>query len=97
MGSPHQRGRLKTKATAVLLDQDGKVGRAYGASNTPHIFVIGPDGRLAYQGSVDDKRSANPKDVEGAHNYFVEALDALLAEDVVPDPKTKPYGCSVKY
>lgn len=85
------------KATAVLLDPDGTVGRAYGASNTPHLFVIGPDGQVAYQGSVDDKRSANPKDIAGARNYLVEALDALLAGDAVPVSKVKAYGCSVKY
>ena len=86
-----------TKATAVLVDEDGTVGREYGASNTPHIFVIGPDGQLAYQGSVDDKRTADPAAVTGARNYLAEALDALLAGEPVPVAQTKPYGCSVKY
>lgn len=85
------------KATAVLLDEDGKVGRAYGASNTPHIFVINPDGEIVYQGSVDDKRSADPATVAGARNYLAEALDALLAGKPVPVAQTKAYGCSVKY
>jgi peroxiredoxin len=84
-------------ATAVLLDPEGKVGRAYGASNTPHIFVVGPDGKLAYEGSVDDQRSADPDTIQGARNYLAEALDALLDGKPVPTPKTKPYGCSVKY
>jgi len=85
------------KPTAVLLDTDGTVGRAYGASNTPHIFVVDPDGQLAYQGSVDDKRSADPAGFNGARNYLAEALDALLAGEEVPVAQTKAYGCSVKY
>jgi peroxiredoxin len=85
------------KANAVLLDADGKAGRAYGASNTPHIFVISPDGQIAYQGSVDDNRSADPTTVSGARSYLAEALDALLAGEPVPVAQTKPYGCSVKY
>ena len=84
-------------ATAVLLDADGAVGRAYGASNTPHIFVIGPDGRIAYQGAIDDKRSADPATLKGARNYLVESLDALLAGKSVPVAETQAYGCSVKY
>jgi peroxiredoxin len=51
------------KATAVLLDESGKTGRAYGASNTPHIFVVDADGKLAYRGSVDDQRTADPETV----------------------------------
>ena len=84
-------------ATAVLLDADGAVGRAYGASNTPHIFVIDPDGRIAYQGAIDDKRSADPATVADARNYLVEALDALLTGKPVPVAETQAYGCSVKY
>ena len=99
--SPEQwKQRIKdagSNATAVLLDEDGKVGRAYGASNTPHIFVVGRDGKLAYQGSVDDQRSADPDSIKGARSYLAEALDALLQGKAVPTAKTKPYGCSVKY
>ena len=85
------------KATAVLLDETGVTGKAYGASNTPHIFVIAADGKIAYQGSVDDKRSADPADIEGARNYLKEALNALLSGTPVGVAETKAYGCSVKY
>lgn len=85
------------KATAVLLDEDGKVGQAYGAKNTPHMYVIDKAGKLAYQGAIDDKRSANSGDIEGARNYVKEALKALLEGKPVAETKTTPYGCSVKY
>jgi peroxiredoxin len=83
--------------TAVLLDEDGKVGRAFGAKTTPHLFVIDASGQIVYQGAIDDKRSTNPKDIANARNYVGEALDALLAGKTVAVSETKPYGCSVKY
>lgn len=83
--------------TAVLLDESGAVGRAYGARNTPQLFVVGPAGHLVYQGAIDDRRSADPDTLRGAKNYLLEALDALLEGLPVPISQTKPYGCSVKY
>lgn len=86
-----------SQATAVLLDESGQAGHAYGASNTPQIFVVDKDGKLAYQGSVDDQRTADPETAGKGHNYLDEALYALFAGNPVPTPMTKPYGCSVKY
>ena len=42
-------------STALLLDPDGKVGHEYGATNTPHMFVIDPEGKLIYEGAIDSK------------------------------------------
>jgi peroxiredoxin len=86
-----------SRATAVLLDADGTVGRAYGAKTTPNMFVIGTDGKLVYAGAIDDNASWDPKTVKDADNYVAAALDALLAGKPVEVAETKPYGCSVKY
>jgi peroxiredoxin len=88
---------LKEKASAILLDEDGAVGRLYGAKTTPHMFVIDKEGSLAYQGAIDDDRSFDPKKVEGAKNYVAAAIDALLKGEKVETAETAPYGCSVKY
>src|SRR4051812_40925297 len=87
----------KTKQTALLLDSDGKAGQAYGAKNTPHMFVINPEGKIIYEGAIDSKASANPADIQGATNYVKVALDESLAGKTVSTANTKPYGCSVKY
>lgn len=87
----------KVAATAVLLDPDGKVGRAYGAQTTPHIFIVNPEGVLIYAGAIDDKPSTNPADIAGAKNFLRAALEQALAGRPVETPSTKPYGCSVKY
>ncbi|MCA1809213.1 MAG: thioredoxin family protein [Kiritimatiellia bacterium] len=84
-------------AVPVLLDPDGKVGRAYGAKTTPHMFVIDAEGRLVYQGGIDDQPSARAQSLEGARNYVREALQALWDGQPVPLAEAKPYGCSVKY
>lgn len=84
-------------ATAYLRDRDGKVGRAYDAKTTPHMYVINPEGVLVYAGAIDSKRSANADDIATAENYVKSALAALKAGQPVPTPSTQPYGCSVKY
>lgn len=87
-----------TKQTAYFRDQDGKVGRLYGAKTTPHMYIIDPNGTLVYQGGIDNAPSAKSKeDMAKATNYVTESLAALKAGQAVPNPATKPYGCSVKY
>lgn len=86
-----------TAATATLLDPDGKVGKLYGAQTTPHMYVIAPDGKLIYQGAIDDKQSTNPADIATSKNYVAAALDEAMAGKAVSQPVTKSYGCSVKY
>jgi len=80
----------------ILDDRPGNVGRAYGATNTPHMFIIDTKGNIAYEGAIDNNTSidANKKDVI---NYVDRALTELTSSKAVSTPKTKPYGCSVKY
>ena len=78
----------------LLLDPTGETGKAYGAKNTPTMFVIGHDGKIVYAGAIDD--DASPQTV-GETNYVAEALKAVLAGEKPSVAETKPYGCSVKY
>ena len=99
--SPQQMGGwMKEKGAApaaTLLDRDSKVGKAYGAVTTPHMYVIDPKGTLVYVGAIDDKRSTNPADVKTAKNYVRLALEESLAGKPVSTASTTPYGCTVKY
>ncbi len=87
----------KAPVTATLMDDDGKVGRAYGARTTPHMYIVDPAGKLIYAGGIDDKPTANPADIPGARNHVKAALDEALAGKPVSQASTRPYGCSVKY
>ena len=88
---------LGSAADHMLLDELGKVGRAYGAKTTPHMYVIGFDGLIKYVGAIDSVRSADPADIKDATNYVTSALSKVLLKDKPNPSKTKPYGCSVKY
>lgn len=83
--------------TATLLDPTGVMGHAYGARNTPHMFIISPQGVVLYQGAIDDRPSARPSSLEGATNYVRAALADIEAGRAVQVAETTPYGCSVKY
>ena len=87
----------KAAATATLMDVDGKVGRAYGARTTPHMYVIDPKGVLVYAGAIDSKPTANPADIPGATNHVKAALAETLAGKPVTVASTRPYGCTIKY
>jgi peroxiredoxin len=84
-------------ATATLMDSDGKVGKAYGARTTPHMYVIDPGGKLIYAGAIDSKPTANPADTKSATNYVKQALAEAMAGKPVSQATTQAYGCSVKY
>jgi peroxiredoxin len=83
--------------SATLLDPTGAMGRAYGARNTPHMYIINGQGRLVYQGAIDDRPSARPSSLEGATNYVRAALADIAAGRAVQIAETTPYGCAVKY
>lgn len=83
--------------TAVLLDTTGAVGKLYGATNTPHMYVIDKAGTLVYAGAIDDRPTSRKSDVQGAQNYVRAALQAVAAGQPVKTPVTRAYGCTVKY
>lgn len=85
------------KPAEVILDTDQAIARAYEARTTPHMFVIDPAGTLVYAGAIDDKPTADPKDLESANNLVLAALDDLKNGRPVATPESEPYGCAVKY
>ena len=90
----------------VLLDESGRVGRAYGAAKTPHMFIVNEQGVLVYRGGLDNAPmgvvdDARPK-AQGTPagtlvSYVTNALDALAARKPIALNDTPAYGCSVKY
>ncbi len=81
----------------MLLDPSGEIGHLYAAVTTPHIFVIRPDGTVAYMGGADSIVSTRVEDLQKAEPYAREAIEAVAAGRPVAHPVTRPYGCSVKY
>lgn len=79
----------------ILDDRSGKVGKAYGAKTTPHMYIIS-NGMIIYEGAIDDNpQLLKPKD--SVTNYVDKALTELIAGQAVSTRNTQPYGCTVKY
>lgn len=78
----------------VLLDESGEVGRLFGATNTPHMFVLAPSGELIYQGAIDDTEGRGDP---AGESFVSRALADFRAGEAVTVPETKAFGCSVKY
>lgn len=89
--------KMHADPTAVLMDPEGKLGMLYGAKTTPEMYVIDPQGKLIYEGAIDDKPTTDVSDIKGADNYVSDALSEAMAGKLVATPYTRSYGCAVKY
>jgi hypothetical protein len=83
--------------TATVMDEDGRIGRAYGARVTPHMYIVDPQGRLVYAGAIDSKPSSNPADIATATNYVTQAIGEATSGKAISQATTRAYGCSIKY
>lgn len=105
-GAPGQQGHgadLNKKYIAdwkisypILADESGEIGRAYGAKNTPAMFIVTADGKVAYSGAIDNNQGRDKKGAD-VKNYVKTALEEILSGKAVTTASTTPYGCSVKY
>ncbi len=80
-----------------LFDESQSVAKSFGATNTPHVFLLKKEGttfKVAYIGAIDDSaRDASSV----SKKYLEESVDALLAGKAVPTGKTKAVGCTIKW
>jgi peroxiredoxin len=87
----------KAPATHTLMDEDGKIGKAYGARTTPHMYIVDGKGMLVYAGGIDSIPSASASDIPKATNYVKVSLTEMASGKSPSNATTRPYGCSVKY
>lgn len=87
----------KASPSATLMDESGRIGKAYGARTTPHMYIVNPQGVLVYAGGIDSIPSARVDDIKTATNYVRQSLGEALAGKPISAAVTRPYGCSVKY
>ena len=80
-----------------LVDETQNVARTFGATNTPHVFILNKEGKdlkVAYIGAIDD----SAKDPDAVSKRYVEdAVNALLNKQPVTASKTKAIGCTIKW
>lgn len=91
-----QRAKEKGFTFPYLLDVGQEVYPAYGATRTPHVFLLNKEGddlKVKYIGAIDN----NSRDASKVTEKFAEnAIDALLAGKAVEKTNTKAIGCSIK-
>jgi thiol-disulfide isomerase/thioredoxin len=91
------RAKKKNYDFPYLVDETQTVAKAFGATNTPHVFVLqktGNDFKVAYIGTIDN----NSRNASAATKKYVEdAVDALLGGQSVANPTTKAIGCTIKW
>jgi peroxiredoxin len=92
-----KRAKNKKYTFPYLFDESQEVAHAFGATNTPHVYVlqkVGNDFKVAYIGAIDN----NSRDASAADKKYVEdAVGAILSGSSVPVNKTKAIGCTIKY
>lgn len=91
------KARTGAASAHLLLDPTGRVGKAYGAKTTPDMRIIDGEGRLVFVGAIDDRRTTDPADLQGAANFVRAALEDVQSGRPVRTAFAEPYGCSVKY
>ncbi len=77
-----------------VVDEGSEAAEAFGAARTPQVFLFGTDGRLAYEGTIDDSPS-DAAQVE--EEYFRDAMNQLIAGTAISVQKTKAFGCTIKF
>ncbi|MGB5943019.1 MAG: thioredoxin family protein [Leeuwenhoekiella sp.] len=91
-----ERAKSKGFEFPYLFDPNQTVYAEYGATRTPHVFILEKEGGnnvVKYIGAIDD----NSKDASAVTEKYVEsAVDALLAGNEIDVKETKAIGCSIK-
>lgn len=92
-----ERAKEKGFTFPYLQDETQQIARTYGATRTPHVYVLKKTAKgneVAYVGAIDD----NYEDASAAKEKYVEAaVDALLANGKVARTSTKAIGCTIKW
>lgn len=79
----------------VAKDYDRRVAIQSGATRTPEVFVIDRSGMVRYSGRIDDQYEPGIARKQATQHDLQDAIDALLANKPVPNPKTTAMGCLI--
>ncbi len=89
-----KRAREKSFPFVYLYDETQEIARAYGATRTPHVYLLDKNLRVRYIGAIDDNHE-EPSAVK--ERYLENAIEALLAGKEIPRTETKAIGCTIKW
>jgi peroxiredoxin len=75
-----------------LRDESQEVAKAYGATHTPHVFLLDGDRKIAYMGAIDD--SDVPEKV--TKHYLRDGIESVLNSKEIKTADTQPFGCRIR-
>jgi len=78
---------------AYALDKDHKLADAYGATRTPHVYLLNKDNVLVFVGAIDDN-SRSAADVE--NTYLADAMNELASGKAITQATSRAIGCTIK-
>ncbi|MEM9660190.1 MAG: thioredoxin family protein, partial [Planctomycetota bacterium] len=78
---------------AYLYDPTQQVGREFGATVTPHAFLLDGERNLVYAGAIDDNENVD----KVSEQFLRLAIDAVLAGETPAKTKVDPVGCGIAY
>ena len=88
------RAKEKKFPFPYVYDETQEITKSYGATNTPHVYVLDANRTVKYIGAIDN----NTKSADLANKKYVEdAVDAVLKGEEVSEKKTKAIGCTIKW
>ncbi len=88
------RAKEKNFPFLYLYDDTQEIARAYGATRTPHVFLLDNERIVRYIGAIDD----NHEDADAVEEKYLEnAIDALRAGKEISVKETKALGCTIKW
>ena len=88
-----ERAKDKKFNFPYLYDSSQKIGHDFGATVTPHVFLLDQDRKVAYVGAVDDQMNAE----KVKKHYLRDAIDAVLDGKQPKEAVTKQFGCGIQY
>lgn len=89
-----QRAKQKKFRFAYLYDETQEVALQFGATRTPHVFILDKALKVQYIGAIDDNHE-EPASVK--EKYVEKALNELMAGKPVSQSLTKALGCTIKW
>jgi len=92
-----ERAESKSFPFAYVYDESQEIIRTYGATNTPHVYLLNKEGGdyvVKYIGAIDNNYQDESK---VTRKYLEEALDAVINRDPVTEASTKAIGCTIKW
>jgi peroxiredoxin len=89
-----ERAKDKSFPFLYLYDENQEIARTYGATRTPHVYVLDADRKVRYIGAIDDNHE-EPENVQ--ERYVENAVNALLEGKDVAKTETRAIGCTIKW